>query len=1310
MATQIRVKTQDDSMVVYLDLSDDQPMTSNFQFKDIQSFDKNKGNHTYNFRIPSTPNNDLFFGQYFEVTQSGNYNPKKRVEATITKDTIDVFSGYLQLTNVFIKNDIQSSYECVVFSSVASLGQALDGKYLSEYDWSEYLHSWNLANIISSFNQGLFDGDIVYSLYDYGGQFYGGNVEGSFFNEETPIGIGHFRPQIRLNKVITKILNESGFTYTSDFLDTELDDVYIDINNGISNAPQTGLNTLLYNVNVIGDGTQTILATNGNHTIINDVTTDDNYTNESGNYNETSGVYSPVNLWLTTSVDININFTCPSSLNGTFYQIMLLDITTGEIVSTDTSANQISGGVGSASFSSPSLLIDNTHTFSVELFIWNSTDETDTITITSSLISFDPNGTLILLGTGASEILVELIASVDIANNMPKVKALDFIKAVATKFNLVIIPDEEQPTHLYLTPYKDWIEQGNELDWTDKLDTSKDVQLKPTTDLQAKSLLFTDAKSNDFQNALFEQQTGKIYGSQYVDNTSSDFGKTKQEIKTIFVPTITSYIPNTSIRSCICYDQTYNNTKAIRLSYYAGYLPSDNAGESMWLTDGMSTTTTTEITSFPIFQNYEDAVVTPQTKCLSFMGETTGALGFPVPLNGAYSVYWKRFLEETYSRDARILTGTFRLSALDIMSMNFNDIVFVKNTHFRINKISNYPLIGTGTCSVELVKVERVNVIDAENQPCLVEPVYSLATGQVIFENTSTGVQEVPSQDCCEAFNLYYASGKCWNQTNDPNDPNDPVPNPNIGTEVIVGDSLSNGVFNDVFGNGNSATNFTSISGTKNLIASGSDSADINGHNNIVKSLSNSALINGDNNIIQPLSQNLKGSLFSVFTRQQFKNTSILGDYGLSIASGEAMISAGADPLYNKNGRSQSGQFIRHAFTHSTEQIKIGQSGQYVSGDKDASILGNGNNAFRLQFPSQMMFEMTVSGSERGTAANRSQDYSFRKYSGVIRNNNNYGRPSIENLSTNITKESKSFDDVKVSIEFPMPYVEGSSFLNEGLFYVQIDTDDATGIGDVDWTINFNYTFQTLQNIDRVEGQAIFKPTGISDCILWLDCTDVSSIDHVAGFVEKWEDKSGNGHDCNQTLASNRPKYNEDLSDPAIDFDGVDNVLVNGDSSLYNVSDGRNTTFVVFNSATEVRESGGQMVVGVCGLGRQKNGIALNVTSGGSDDSMSFINNDSSDMNLYLNTVSVLDKQVGIGTRNGTTQFIEDNAGNTTSNTSGANTSQDIYSIGATYNVSGGAIKNVFKGSIYEVIVYEEELTTSEIAQVKNYLISKWNT
>ena len=1296
MATQIRVKTQDDSRVVYLDVSEDQPMTANFQFKDIQSFDKNKGNHTYNFRLPASPNNDVFFGQYFEVTQSGNYNPKIKVEATITKDTIDVFNGYLQLTNVYVQNDVQHFYECVVFSSVSTLGQVLEGKDLSEFDWSSYDHTMNFDNVTESMNRAstpLLSGNIVYSLYDYGSYMFGGGAEGNIGDEDTPISVLNLRPQIRLNKVIAKVLNESGFTYESTFLDTTMDDLYMDMNVGGDGAV-TNVNEDYYKVRVYADGNQTFTASNGLHTIINDDNSNENYTNESSEYNETSGVYSPSNLWSMHQWSINCQFSGASALNGTTYQILLYDVTDDVVVSSSPVLTMASGE-GGAMTGAVSDAINTSHEYEARVLILSSTDETETITIDSGFVRFFPKSYSL---TG---VLIDYNATITFRadKNFPKIKALEFIKSVATKFNLVIIPDEQQPTHLHITPYKDWIEQGNELDWTSKLDVSKDVQLKPTTDLQSKSIIFTDDKSEDFMNGLFLQSAGRIYGSQYVDNTSSDFGKDKQEVKTIFKPTITSYIPNTGIRSCVCYNDN-NAVAGIRLSFYCGYGSGDNAFDHAWFIGQGSSAV--EFTSFPIFQNYEDAVVTPTSNCLTFAGESTGALGFPIPLNGAYSVYWKRFMEETYSKEARILTGTFRLTAMDVMSMNFNDQIFVKNTWFRLNKISNYPLTGVGNCSVELVKVERVNTIDASGNTCTSSPDYSLASGQVIFQNTTTGVTESTTEECCETFGLFWQSGKCWNQTTDPN-PEDPEPEQS-SEFVLGGNNGSNGVFNQILGNNNSASNFTSISGNNNVVKNSSNNNSVSGNKNTISGLVNYSEIKGNNNIINPYSLNFSGNSFDVYSRQQFSGVSILGDYTQPIGSGDTIISGGADSLYNNVGRASSGHIVGQAWTTNQESILIGQSGEFTA----STYQDFASNCFRLEFPNMIAFEITITGHGRGTSSSISQQYSFRKYSGVIQNATNSGRPMVQKFTLDTQKEDPDFTNYSFAIPTATAWFEGGEYVNDGMFYFTLETNGCSKLDNVDWTIDFKYTLTGVQNVSRSGGQRIFSPTGITGCLLWVDSADPDTITHSSGDVSQWDDKSGNNHHLTQSTSSYKPTFNQDFLNPAMEFDGNNQVLGNTDAGLINASDDENTMFVVFESTNATTSGSGQTLAGICERGRQYYGMNINSTTAGSG-ATAFMNKSAQDYSCGVSTIPSTTKQVVIGTRDGTTRQVFDQESNTDTKTNSTDTSQDMFSVGASWE-SGRTPSADYDGKIYEVIVYDSKLTESQKNQVLNYLQSKWNT
>lgn len=1312
MATQIRVIAQDDDRVVYLDVSEEQPLTANFQFKDIQSIDKNKGNHTYNFRLPSTPNNDLFFNQYFEVTQQGNFNPKLKAEATITKNTIDVFNGYLQLTNVICSDDVTYHYECVVFSSVSTLGQVLEGKYMQDHDWTTYNHTINFTNVTESMNRDvtpLKSGDIVYSLYDYGSQIYGGSSEGSIEDEETPISVTNLRPQIRLNKVVSKILQEAGFTYESTFLDTTLNDVYIDMNAG-GDGVVTASNPDFYKVRVYADGTQTFTATNGFHTIINSDTTNENYTNESSEYNETTGVYSPSDAWSMMNWSVNCQMTATgTSLVGTTYQVVLYDVTDDVVIGAtpikimENSSGNIdeSGLVGN-----PVQAINVLNTFEARVLILSTTDATATITIDGGFVRFFPQ----MYALSGAVIDYNATLTFQTARNFPNIKSIDFLKSVAKKFNLVILPDTEQPTHLYITPYKDWIEQGNEVDWTSKLDTSKDVQLKPTTDLQAKSIMFTDEKSDDFINSMFLQSSGKIYGSQFVDNTSTDFGKDKEEIKTIFVPTITSYIPNTGVRSCVCYNEG-SASAGIRLSFYCGYGPGDNGSDNAWIIGQGSSAV--QFTSFPIFQNYEDAVVTPTTKCLTFAGESTGALGFPIPLNGAFSVYWKRFIEETYSRDARILTGTFFLSALDIMSMNFNDLILVKNTWFRLNNISNYPLTGSGSCSVELVKVERVNMIDDALVSCTSEPEYSLATGEVIFTNTDTGVVEATTQGCCEAFGYVYESSKCWNQNLNPNNPTEPPSEYESSEFVLGGNNQSNGVFNNILGNNNVASEFTSIKGVNNVVHTTSPNNDVSGNKNTINENVNSSIINGNYNSLKPYSLNFDGTQVKVFSRQTFKSNSITGDYGITLGNGDTFISGGADSIYNEVGRSGSGHFVKHCWTTAEEQINIGQYGEFTIGTGgNTPFINQANNLFRLQYPSMISFEINVVGHDRGSVATRNQAYSFRKYSGVINNTNNSANVSILNVTADSVKETSEFTSYAFAI-LPgngsfQPVTGGNEYLNDGMFYFSIDTNGADKLINVDWTIDFRYTLVGLQNITRTPGTIIFSPTDISGCLLWVDAADVSTITESSGDVSQWDDKSGNNHHLTQSTASYQPTYSLSNFDPYIEFDGLNKVLGNTDANLINVSDSTNTMFIVFKSDNTTTSSSGQALASVNYRGRQYYGMNINSTTAGAGGT-AFMNKSAQDYSCNNSTIASTTKQVVIGTRDGTDRIIYDQNGNTDTKTNSTDTSQDMFSVGAAWE-TGRTPTADFRGKIYEIIVYDSVLSDTKRNQVLNYLQTKWNT
>ena len=1362
MSTQIRVQTQESlintSQIVFLDLADNQPISADYQFKDIQSFKNTKGNYTYNFRIPSTTNNNVFFGDYFEVTSFGNYNPKIKVEATITKDTIDVFNGYLQLTNVFTSNNEISSYECVVFSSVATIGQILDSLMLSDFDWSEYNHILTPQNVQDSMNRdavGLFNGDIVYSLFDYGAQFIGGNTTSSCTNQNSsgvatnPINIRNLKPQIKVQKVLQKIILDSGFTYESTFFDTTMTDLYMDINSGgAGNTTLTDPN--FYRIDVQGEFNTggTFPASVGVHTIIpNNLlppSGQPDFMNASGQFDTTTGIYSPSGNWNLSAFGAQVGLS--SSGLQIEYTFGLFNITDNIFTQFETDIQTLNNGTQQSFLGgfNPNFIntFESGKQYKLIVTILSTSSPTSTITILASAFRNTPasDGYVGVSPNSGNLNITPYDATTEysVNANLPNVKALDFLTSLTKKFNLIIVPDELQPTHLYIEPYSEWIEKGNSVNWTEKIDVSKDIQIKPTVDLQAKNLSFTDASSEDFMNSMFKASTDRIYGTQNIDNSENDFGKDKEEIKTIFKPTITSQIPDTPIRYSVAYNQENENVTCepgIRLSFYCGFILTDSNDGVQIYSETPEATSSLSLTSYGLLQNYKDAVILPATECLSFMSEYTGSLASPISMNSAYFVYWKNFIDETYSINARLLIASFYLSSLDILSMNFNDIIFVKNEYFRINKISNYPLIGTSTCQVELIKVARINKFDKAGNDCAIEPSFITSNGGVVnFISTLGGFAVIPTQSCCEAFGYTYANGVCTQVFSGGGVPDSGggVSDPSAGgggNKGFSGDSLSldtssllinntikglnevSGSYNNIHGPGNAIqTNHSNVNGFFNFIKTDSVGNSIKGDSNAIDSNTKYSIIEGSNNLLNPYSLNYNSTYLDVYSRQKFKNNSIQGDYAIALGNGEEFISGGADPLYNKRGRSGSGQFVKHCQSRNKEDINIGQNGIFIY----STLINNeffteqATNLFRLEFPSIIGFEVSVVGHERGVVANRSQLYSFRIYKGVINNTTNSGNVSIRNLTLDTQKESSEFSAYNFNVLPGQAYFDGQ-YVDDGMFYFNINMTGADALSDVDWTIDFKYTLVGLQNIDRPSNQRTFSPPSISGCLLWVDSNQPATITHSGGAISQWDDLSGNNHHLTQSTSAYKPVYSQSIADSYVSFSGVNQVLGNQASTLINASDGDNTIFVVFKSDNTTTSTRGETIAGICNRAQQLYGININNSVSGAGGS-SFMNKSSQDYGNRVSIIPSTTKQVVIGTRSSVTREIFDQDGNTDSDNNSSNTAQDTFVVGATWDGTSRSPVADYSGKVYEVIVYGVKLTEAQRNQVQNYLQTKWNT
>jgi hypothetical protein len=102
-------------------------------------------------------------------------------------------------------------------------------------------------------------------------------------------------------------------------------------------------------------------------------------------------------------------------------------------------------------------------------------------------------------------------ADINYQTNSPDIKQIDFVSDIIKMHNLAVVPDLNIENKLKLEPMQTFIGSGAMLDWTKKLDTSKDIVIKGTDDLRKSKLTFTYSAGQDTYSKLFVDQ-GRIYG------------------------------------------------------------------------------------------------------------------------------------------------------------------------------------------------------------------------------------------------------------------------------------------------------------------------------------------------------------------------------------------------------------------------------------------------------------------------------------------------------------------------------------------------------------------------------------------------------------------------------------------------------------------------------------------------------------------------------------------------------------------------------------------------------------------------------
>ena len=192
----------------FLTLPKDANFPISLSIKDITGNGSRGSGYSKALNIDGTENNTVLLGAYFDIDLSNNtFDRNKKTTCSVIQEGVEVFTGFIQLMEIERINKVRSTntkvveYKIVVFDEVANFYNEMGDKDIKLLSFPELSHTFNRANIISSWS----------------------NTEGytypQYAKEDNIYTLRDFKPAIFEWEYFKKIFASNGYTFTFDQFD-----------------------------------------------------------------------------------------------------------------------------------------------------------------------------------------------------------------------------------------------------------------------------------------------------------------------------------------------------------------------------------------------------------------------------------------------------------------------------------------------------------------------------------------------------------------------------------------------------------------------------------------------------------------------------------------------------------------------------------------------------------------------------------------------------------------------------------------------------------------------------------------------------------------------------------------------------------------------------------------------------------------------------------------------------------------------------------------------------------------------------------
>ena len=757
---------------ILVDLDDRVPFPLTFNISDIKDLTARKGNNSKTIKLPGTKVNCALMSQIYSwsatETNSGlgstfiNFDPAVRIPARYYHNSLLEFQGVAQLSECRYSQGSWQFDILLISETIDYIGRLAKVK-LSELDMSEYNHLYTRANQVSTWNgnielNGTTTPNVVAGNYTGLGYYYGMIDYGYQRTVANQFEVDQLPPQIFVYDILKHAFEYCGLTWSSNFLESQrFKRLLMAFEGGVlpqidstASAAQSATMTELNDINGFLV-TEFMYGGNGiwapfyeydpvDVTVVTDPSNQVQQTNAMQFVASSEGTYT-VDYY----GDHQLDFTFTSLLTTATieYEVRLHifvdnSVVSQDIVYSDTLVNISTNQNITISFNYSRdlyLLINQDIRCEVKLYVNINSDPTAVIEamqvdLASVSTSIDIIKKVQNLQAGGA---------INISTFLPQMDAGAFFKGLVTMFNLYVKPNVDDPSVMEIEPLTDFYNSSADaIDWTAKVDYSKDISVIPTINYASKNYIFRWESDEDYFNAKYRTDIGKDYGN-FVISSTNQFAQGDTEYTVPFSQKLLAQIP---------FDDVTFTDLIVPRSFQIQQ--NEDASSEMQVIKGkpfivqlggLRTGAWIHVDELGVSYNETDY---PYVGHLDSLDTPTFDLNWGVPdfvywITSQYPTdnlyfYHEKFIKELLSRYGKEVQLSAMLDSNDINTLDFRNLIKIDGVVFRLQAIKDYD-----SGKDESTKLELIRIIEGEGiSGRVIEIIYD-AIGTVNWRQTEDG-------------------------------------------------------------------------------------------------------------------------------------------------------------------------------------------------------------------------------------------------------------------------------------------------------------------------------------------------------------------------------------------------------------------------------------------------------------------------------------------------------------------------------------------------------------------------------------------